>query len=186
MVAFRSDLAIASQKMYYRCSFKDTIADASKATEKNAPEITMRITSFTDYSLRVLMYLALQPDRLATIPQIAAAYDISENHLTKVVHALGKSGVIESLRGKGGGIRLASEAQAIRLGAIVRSAEGEAAIVECLGAAPQCCLTPACRLKGALGEAFAAFYAVLDNYTLADMVSQPRAMARLVGLERAI
>jgi Rrf2 family nitric oxide-sensitive transcriptional repressor len=184
MVAFRWEFAIAQEKLYYGCSFKDNIAPALNAIEKNL-EINMRLTSFTDYSLRVLMYLALQPDKLATIPQIAAAYEISENHLTKVVHSLAKNGVIESLRGKGGGIRLASEAQTIRIGQIVRAAEGEAAIVECFGESPQCCLTPACRLKGALSEAFAAFYAVLDSYTLADMVRQPRVMAGLVGLARA-
>ena len=142
----------------------------------------MRLTSFTDYTLRVLMYLALQPERLATIPEIARAYAISENHLMKVVHQLAKSGVIESVRGKGGGIRLARPASEIRLGAVVRQAEGEAAIVECLGDAPQCNLIPACKLKGVLVRAFDALYAVLDEYTLADMVSQPQVMGRLIGM----
>lgn len=143
----------------------------------------MRLTSFTDYTLRVLMYLTLQPDRLATIPEIARAYAISENHLMKVVHQLAKSGLIETVRGKGGGIRLARLASEIRLGEVVRQAEGEAPIVECLGDNSSCNLIPACRLKGVLSEAFAALYTVLDQYTLADMVSQPQMMARLVRLE---
>ena len=86
----------------------------------------MRLTTFSDYTLRVLMFLALNRDRLATIPEIAAAYDISGNHLMKVVHQLARAGVIESIRGKGGGIRLAHEPQDIRLGQIIRASEGGA------------------------------------------------------------
>jgi len=92
----------------------------------------MKLTTFSDYTLRVLMFLALRDERLATIPEIAAAYGISENHLMKVVHQLARSGVIESVRGKGGGIRLAQAPQAIRIGAIVRASEGAGPIVECL------------------------------------------------------
>ena len=92
----------------------------------------MKLTTFSDYTLRVLMFLALNRDRLATIPEIAAAYGISENHLMKVVHQLGRSGVIESVRGKGGGLRLAREPEDIRLGQVVRVSEGRAPIVECL------------------------------------------------------
>lgn len=140
----------------------------------------MRLTSFTDYSLRVLIYLALKPEQLATIPEIAQAYTISENHLMKVVHQLAKSGVITSVRGKGGGIRLARPAAEIRLGSVIRQTEGTAPIVECFGGESQCNLIPACKLKGVLAEAFAALYDVLDQYTLADMVSQPKILARLV------
>jgi len=140
----------------------------------------MRLTSFTDYTLRVLMYLALKPEQLATIPDIAQAYAISENHLMKVVHQLAKSGVIISVRGKGGGIRLARPAAEIRLGAVVKQAEGTAPIVECLGGEQQCALIPACKLKGVLIDAFAALYGVLDKYTLAELVSQPQTLARLV------
>lgn len=143
----------------------------------------MRLTSFTDYTLRVLMYLALEPERLATIPEIARAYAISENHLMKVVHQLAKSGVIESVRGKGGGIRLALPASEIRLGAVIKQAEGDAPIVECLGLEPQCNLTPACKLKGVLYEAFSALYQSLDRYTLADMLTQRKTIARLVSFE---
>lgn len=140
----------------------------------------MRLTSFTDYSLRVLMYLALKPEQLATIPEIAQAYAISENHLMKVVHQLAKSGVITTVRGKGGGIRLGRPAEEIRLGAVIRQAEGTAPIVECLGGSPQCNLIPACKLKSVLVDAFAALYGVLDNYTLADLVNQPKTLSQLV------
>lgn len=141
----------------------------------------MKLTTFSDYTLRVLMYLALNRDRLATIPEIAAAYDISENHLMKVVHQLARSGVIESVRGKGGGIRLAHEPEAIRLGQIVRASEGSAPIVECLsGDAATCCIAPACRLTAVLVRAFDALYAALDEYTLADLVQAPRGLKALL------
>jgi Rrf2 family nitric oxide-sensitive transcriptional repressor len=141
----------------------------------------MKLTTFSDYTLRVLMYLALNRERLATIPEIAAAYDISENHLMKVVHQLARSGVIESVRGKGGGIRLAREPEAIRLGEIVRASEGSAPIVECLsGDAATCCIAPACRLTAVLVRAFDALYATLDDYTLADLVQAPRGLKALL------
>ncbi|NJD35319.1 MAG: Rrf2 family transcriptional regulator [Betaproteobacteria bacterium] len=141
----------------------------------------MKLTTFSDYTLRVLMYLALNRERLATIPEIAAAYDISENHLMKVVHQLSRSGVIESVRGKGGGIRLASEPEAIRLGQIVRASEGNAPIVECLSTdAAVCCIAPACRLTAVLVRAFDALYATLDDYTLADLVRAPRGLNALL------
>ncbi len=144
----------------------------------------MRLTTFSDYTLRVLMYLALDPAKIATIPEIAAAYEISENHLMKVVHQLGRSGVIESLRGKGGGIRLARPAEEIRLGAVVRASEGEAPIVECLGTGESSCrIAPACRLNSILESAFDSLYAKLDEYTLADLMSKKRIMSRLLKNE---
>jgi len=137
----------------------------------------MRLTVFSDYTLRVLMYLALDRGRLATIPEIAAAYGISENHLMKVVHQLARAGVVESVRGKGGGVRLARAPDEIRLGAIVRASEGEAPIVECLSENPMACrIGASCRLKGILVDAFDALYDSLDEHTLADLVSAPRAL----------
>jgi Rrf2 family nitric oxide-sensitive transcriptional repressor len=137
----------------------------------------MRLTTFTDYTLRVLMYLALNREELVTIPTIAAAYGISENHLMKVVYQLSRAGVVESTRGKGGGIRLACEPGDVRLGAIVRQSEGAAPIVECLGEeAGACCIAPACTLHGILEEAFAALYKVLDSYSLADLIGSNRQM----------
>jgi Rrf2 family transcriptional regulator, nitric oxide-sensitive transcriptional repressor len=137
----------------------------------------MRLTVFSDYTLRVLMYLALDRARLATIPEIAAAYGISENHLMKVVHQLARAGVVESVRGKGGGIRLARAPEEIRLGEIVRTTEGDAPIVECLSGDPQACrITSSCRLKGILVDAFDALYESLDKHTLADLVGRPRGL----------
>ena len=134
----------------------------------------MRLTTFSDYTLRVLMFLAVERDRLATIPEIAAAYGISENHLMKVVHQLARSGVIESVRGKGGGIRLMRDPAEIRLGQIVRTSEGPSAIVECLSDQPETCkIVPACRLAPILVRAFDELYATLDEYSLADLVDKP-------------
>ena len=141
----------------------------------------MRLTVFSDYTLRVLMYLALDRTRLATIPEIAAAYGISENHLMKVVHQLARAGVVESVRGKGGGIRLAREPEEIRLGEIVRVSEGEVPIVECLSGDPHACrITSACRLKGILVNAFDTLYDALNEHTLADLVERPRALTHVL------
>lgn len=141
----------------------------------------MRLTAFSDYTLRVLMYLALDRSRLATIPEIAAAYDISQNHLMKVVHQLARAGVIESVRGKGGGIRLARAPEAIRIGEIVRAAEGDAPIVECLSDDPHACrIAGACKLTRVLVDAFAALYESLDRYTLADLTAKPKRLASIL------
>jgi Rrf2 family transcriptional regulator, nitric oxide-sensitive transcriptional repressor len=141
----------------------------------------MHLTVFSDYTLRVLMYLALERTRLATIPEIAAAYGISENHLMKVVHQLARAGVVESVRGKGGGVRLARAPAEIRLGEIVRASESDAPIVECLSGEPQACrITSSCRLKGILVDAFDALYASLDEHTLADLVEKPRRLRQVL------
>lgn len=146
----------------------------------------MKLTTFSDYTLRVLMFLAINQDRLATIPEIAAAYGISENHLMKVVHQLARSGVIETVRGKGGGVRLAREPGEIRLGQIVQASEGNAPIVECLSHDRNtCCIAPACRLTPILVHAFEALYAYLDQYTLVDLVGTPRKLNALLALESA-
>ena len=123
----------------------------------------MRLTVFSDYTLRVLMYLALDRTRLATIPEIAAAYGISENHLMKVVH------------------QLARAPDQIRLGQVLRATEGDAPIVECLSGDPNACrITSACRLKGILAKAFETLYDSLDEHTLADLVETPRALKQLL------
>ncbi|TRZ66439.1 MAG: Rrf2 family transcriptional regulator [Rhodocyclaceae bacterium] len=144
----------------------------------------MRLTTFSDYTLRVLMYLALEPGRLATIPEMAAAYGISENHLMKVVHQLGRAGVVEPIRGKGGGVRLARDPQDIRLGEIVRVSEGNSPIVECLSPDSNTCrIAPACRLTNILVGAFEALYASLDSYTLADLVTNPKVLRRALATQ---
>lgn len=138
----------------------------------------MKLTTFSDYTLRVLMFLATERDRMATIPEIASCYEISENHLMKVVHQLVKSGMVESLRGKGGGIRLAMAPEAIRLGQVVRHSEGSAPIVECLSEDPvHCKIAPVCRLTAILLRSFDALYNTLDEYTLADLVHEPQQFA---------
>ena len=135
----------------------------------------MRLTVYTDFSLRVLMFLALRGDGLATIAEIAKAYGISKNHLMKVAHQLGLAGYIETVRGKGGGLRLARRPQDIVLGEVVRRTEPDMALVPCL--APNdasCAIYSSCALRGVLSEAGDAFLLVLDKHTLADLV-HPRA-----------
>jgi len=143
----------------------------------------MRLSSYSDYALRILIYLAVQPDRLPTIAEIADHYGISKNHLMKVTHQLGIGGYVETVRGRGGGLRLGKSAEQIRVGDVVRFTEQDLAIVECMGAGNECRLTPSCKLKGMLGEALQAFLSVLDKYTLADIIGQQqRDLALLLGL----
>lgn len=130
----------------------------------------MRLTTMTDYALRLLMYVAQQPERLCTISEIAQAYDISEAHLMKVTHQLGLQGWIETVRGKGGGMRLARAPRDINLGAVVRSIEPDFALVECFSTDSPCVLTGQCRLAGVLGNALQDFMAHLDGFSLADLL----------------
>jgi Rrf2 family nitric oxide-sensitive transcriptional repressor len=140
----------------------------------------MRLTVYTDYALRVLMYLALKEDELATIAEISKSYGISKNHLMKVAHQLGAAGYVETVRGRGGGLRLARGIEEIGLGEVVRFTEPDMAIVSCFKPidAP-CAIRPSCVLRQALQKARDAFMSVLDDYTLNDLV-QPR--GRLLGL----
>jgi Rrf2 family nitric oxide-sensitive transcriptional repressor len=140
----------------------------------------MRLTVYTDYALRVLMYLALKEDELATIAEISVSYGISRNHLMKVAHQLGVAGYVETVRGRGGGLRLARRIEAIGLGEVVRFTEPDMAIVSCFKPidAP-CAIRPSCVLRQALQKSRDAFMSVLDDYTLSDLV-RPR--GRLVGL----
>jgi Rrf2 family nitric oxide-sensitive transcriptional repressor len=132
----------------------------------------MKLTTFTDYSLRVLMYLGVQEGRLVTIAEIAAVFEVSESHLTKVVHALGRNGWVATARGKGGGLALAMPPAAIGIGAVVRQTEGADLAAECFESdGGHCCIAPVCRLSGVLQEAFEAFHAVLDRHTLADILA---------------
>lgn len=143
----------------------------------------MKLTGFTDYSLRVLIYLAAQPAQRATIADISRAFDISENHLVKVVHFLGKSGWLANIRGKGGGVELAMPPELIGVGKVVRETEGNAVVAECFGEhGGECSISGICRLSGVLGEAVNAFYAVLDRYTLADLVQNRQALAKVLFL----
>ena len=145
----------------------------------------MRLSSFSDYSLRVLMYLGIQPDRLATIGEIAAAHQISENHLMKVVHQLGRGGYIETVRGKGGGMRLAREPQDIVLGDVLRQTEGDFAMAECFADDSSCRIQAACQLRRVLDQALSAMFRVLDDYTLADLLRKPQEHWRAINWREA-
>ena len=143
----------------------------------------MRLTHFTDLSLRLLMYLAVKPDGLATIQEVAQRYGVSRNHLMKVAQQLVKQGFVDSVRGHGGGLRLQRPPAEIGVGEVVRVTEDDFRMVECFEAGrSSCTLLPACRLKGVLGEALAAYLAVLDRYTLADLTLPNHPMRRALGL----
>lgn len=138
----------------------------------------MRLTGYTDYSLRVLLYLGARPDRLCSVAEISRAYGISQNHLMKVVNGLGKLGYVASARGRSGGIRLARPADQISVGQVVRETEDGFELVDC----QRCVISSACGFASVLDEALAAFMAVLDRYTLDDLLSR---RADLLGLFRA-
>jgi Rrf2 family transcriptional regulator, nitric oxide-sensitive transcriptional repressor len=139
----------------------------------------MHLTAFTDYSLRVLMYLGARPGRRATIAEIAGSLGVSEHHLTKVVHFLGKAGWLANVRGRGGGLELAKAPRDIRLGDVVRQTESQP-IVECFGSGGQCMIASCCRLAGVLAEAVDAFHAVLDRYTLEDITANAGELAQVL------
>lgn len=133
----------------------------------------MRLTVFSDYALRVLIYVALQGERRATVAEIAEVYAISRSHLMKVVQRLSALGYLATVRGKGGGLTLAQPAADIRIGTLLRETEAGSAIVECMGEGGACRITPACVLPGMFERALESFYGELDHYTLADLIANP-------------
>ena len=137
----------------------------------------MRLTRYTDYALRVLTHLAAHPERLCSIGEIARAYGISQNHLMKVVNDLANAGFIDSIRGRGGGIRLARAPADIGLGEVVRHTEEGFDLVDCA----DCVIAPACGITGVLRQALAAFMAVLDRYTLNDLMQRRTDIAALLA-----
>jgi Rrf2 family nitric oxide-sensitive transcriptional repressor len=141
----------------------------------------MRLTTLTDFSLRMLMHLAVKPSGRATIAEVAEAYRISENHLMKVAHLLGQAGYVATLRGRGGGLTLARPAAEITLGEVVRCMEPDLALVPCFAEAP-CAILPACRLKHSLHAAREAFLAVLDATTVADVAEPQADLRKLLGI----
>lgn len=130
----------------------------------------MRLTQHTDYSLRVLMYLALEPERLATIQEVSNRHEISKNHLMKVVQRLAHGEFITSVRGQGGGMKLQRDAADISIGQVVRFMEPDFSIVECFREDNSCVITPACKLKAMFAAAADQFLGHLNQYTLADLI----------------
>lgn len=144
----------------------------------------MRLTLHTDYALRVLMYVGVKGNTLSTIPEIVDHFDISRGHIMKVVHHLGRLGYLDTIRGKGGGIRLARKPSQINVGAVVRDMEEELAVLGCLqGSEGYCRIEGCCVLRSALRDATSAFLATLDRYTLADLIKPRRSLVRSLALE---
>lgn len=144
----------------------------------------MRLTLYTDYSLRILLFLGMkEKEKLSTIQEIADTYNISKNHLMKVTHDLGQLGLIETIRGRGGGIRLNVDPKEINIGQVVRHTEEDFHIVECFDKDNNMCkISPSCQLKHALHEAMIAFISVLDKYTLEDFLHSKDEMMALLQM----
>lgn len=143
----------------------------------------MRLTLHTDYSLRVLMYAELKGSELSTVSEISERFDISKSHLMKVVHQLGQLGYIETVQGKHGGFRLLRKASQINIGAVIRDTEQELDVIGCLQQDGYCRIQPACVLRRALQEATKAFIAVLDEYSLEDLIRPARSLHKLLNLD---
>ena len=135
----------------------------------------MQLSKFTDYALRVLLLAASNPHRNTTIREAADVYGISHAHLKKVVLKLSREGYLESMRGHGGGFRLAMPPEQINLGALIRKTETDFALVECFNPDSNCAIQSSCILPGILSEGLQAFLGVLDRYSLQDIVLQPEA-----------
>ncbi len=143
----------------------------------------MRLTTHTDYALRLLMLLAMEPEQVHTIEEVAQRHDISRNHLMKVTQTLVQAGFVSSQRGRGGGLTLQRPATEIKVGAIVRATEDGLALVECFDREHNTCLiSSACGLRGPLEEALQAFLAVLDGYSLADLIKRPGSLRKMQAL----
>jgi Rrf2 family nitric oxide-sensitive transcriptional repressor len=136
----------------------------------------MRLTLYTDYALRVLLFLAARPGELRSVGEIVRAYGISQSHVTKVVNDLANAGYLASVRGRSGGIRLARAPEEINVGAVVRHTESGFDLVDC----PSCVIAPACGLTGVFAKAVAAFLEVLDGYTIADLTRRRSEISRLL------
>jgi Rrf2 family nitric oxide-sensitive transcriptional repressor len=129
----------------------------------------MKLRRLTDYALRVLIFVAEHPGRRCSVPEIAAAHQISEHHLVKIVHQLGRLGYLDTTRGRGGGVELAAAPETINLGAVVKHFEDDGCPVDCAS----CLLAPRCGLAGLLAGSMGAFYADLGRHTLADVIHAP-------------
>ena len=142
----------------------------------------MQLTRFTDYSLRVLIYLGLRQDEWVTIRQISDAYGISRNHLMKVVSFLARQDYLTSQRGPGGGVRLKVSPTDINLGNVIMAAEGDMNLVECMAEDSHCTLSPYCGVQGMLSIALQAFQDTLRRYSLQDMIEPRDELSALLGI----
>lgn len=143
----------------------------------------MQLSAYSDYSLRVLMQAALRSPHRITVDEVAGAFGISRNHLVKIVHDLGRNGYLDTFRGVGGGFTLAQSPSEICVGAIVRLGEETETVIECeVRKEGPCKILSVCQLKSILDEAAAAFFAVLDDYTLADLVAKPSSLRQALEL----
>ena len=140
----------------------------------------MQLTKFSDFALRVLMYVHAAGDRRVTIEEMAASYQISRAHLMKVVNTLTRTGYLLAVRGRSGGLRLARPADQIRLGAVIRDTEPDFALVECFATGSHCVITGCCRLPRALNKALSAFLDTLDEHTLDSIALKPRDFRRVL------
>lgn len=143
----------------------------------------MRLTRFSDYALRVMIYLGLQEGQRVTIRDISDAFGISRNHLMKVVSLLTRMGYLEAQRGPGGGIKLARPARDINLAEVVRDTEEDLAMVECFAPRGDCVISPACRLQHAIANALEAFMRELASYSLEDLLRPSKELADLLHIE---
>lgn len=146
----------------------------------------MRLTRFTDYSLRVLIYLGLQPDHLVTIRCISDSYGISRNHLMKVVSLLTRMGYLKAQRGPGGGIRLAREPDQINLADVIRDTEEDLVMVECFDEDGHCIITPACKLQQIIGQALKAYLDTLESHTLEDLLQPQKELSQLLDIPEKV
>ncbi|GGA77105.1 RrF2 family transcriptional regulator [Ornithinibacillus halotolerans] len=142
----------------------------------------MQLKKYTDYSLRVLIFVGLKPQgELASIKEISDVYDISHNHLGKIVHELTRLELLEGIRGRGGGIRLAKNPEEINIGKLIRVIERDFALLECFNTGENhCVISPGCTLKHVLNKALHSFYHVLDQYTLKDLIANEEELRSLM------
>lgn len=145
----------------------------------------MRLTTYSDYALRMLVYLALKPEKQATIDEVAEAYGISRNHLTKLAFEMGKLGLVDTIRGRCGGLRLSRPPEDISVGEVIRATERDFQLVECFSTESTCRITRSCVLRSVFGEALEAFLEVLDDYTLADLIKPDRRLRKALAIPKS-
>jgi Rrf2 family nitric oxide-sensitive transcriptional repressor len=142
----------------------------------------MRLSIHTDYALRMLICLGARPGEVVNVAEIADAFGISRHHLMRVAQRLRDAGYVETLRGNGGGVRLARAAADINIGAVVRSTENDFSLVACFAPDGECRIMPVCLLRSVLADAMAAFLAVLDRFRLEDLVGARHELRQILGM----